>query len=198
MERQSLEAKLTGTVTSLETITTYGIYYMDGTTGLLKKVNSQFEAMLGWDVESWNKFISAIPIEHRPRRMVETLFDVDSQERVIDNLLRRFEGSTHEVEYHEIGMLTKDGKGIDVTIHVRPVNENGRPLIQGFIADNTNYKDMLQTIRELNDVVNVMVTDFSRHHNEVDSINELVELLTQIRTEIYNAAREQQESQSEA
>ena len=99
-----------------------GIYIIQD--GHFRYVNPGFAALFGYD--SPEVLIDRVP--------VADLVSPADRERVAENLRRRLEGEVADVHYSFAG-LRRDGHPIDVEVHGRAFDYQGRPAVIGLILD---------------------------------------------------------------
>lgn len=112
-----------------------GIYIIQD--GRFRYVNPGFAAIFG--------YVSAADIVAGVS--VADLVASGDRARVANNILRRVEGETDDIHYTFLG-LRRDGSLIDVEVHGRRFDYEGRPAVIGIILDITARKAAEDALRE--------------------------------------------------
>lgn len=99
-----------------------GIYIIQD--GHFRYVNPAFAAMFGYDSPA--DLIDSLPIEALIAEADRTL--------VAENIRRRLEGEIADIHYNFVG-LRRDGSTINVEVHGRAFEYEGRPAVIGLIQD---------------------------------------------------------------
>jgi len=100
-------------------------------------VNPEFARIYGYDDPA--ELIDTIP--------VGSLITPIDRERVAENVRRRLHGEIEQLRYSFKG-LQKDGTEIDVQVHGRAFDYNGRPAVIGVAINNTERIRTLEQLRE--------------------------------------------------
>lgn len=104
-----------------------GIYLIQD--GYLRYVNQGFADIFGY--ASPGDLIDKVPIK--------LLIAPEDQQKVIENVKLRTEGSVSEMRYTFVG-LCRDGRRIDLEVHGRSMEFNGAPAVIGLILDISERK----------------------------------------------------------
>ncbi|MDP1610212.1 MAG: ATP-binding protein [Sulfuritalea sp.] len=104
-----------------------GIYLIQD--GHFQYVNQEFARIFGY--ESPNDIIGKLPMTQ--------LIAPEDRAKVIENVRLRTAGTVPEMRYAFAG-IRRDGRRIDVEVHGRNMDVNGRPAVIGMILDVTERK----------------------------------------------------------
>jgi PAS domain S-box-containing protein len=100
-------------------------------------VNPGFAAIFGYDSPA--SVIDSVPIED--------LVGPDDRARVAENVRKRLDGEVKDIHYTFTG-LRRDGRPIDVEVHGRAFEYEGRPAVIGFLLDITARKTAEDALRK--------------------------------------------------
>ncbi len=112
-----------------------GIYIIQD--GLFRYVNPGFAAVFGYDAPE--QVIDRVPFTD--------LVAAQDRERVAENIRRRVDGETEDIHYIFKGRR-RDGSLIDVEVHGRTFDYQGRPAVIGLLLDITARKAAEDALRE--------------------------------------------------
>ena len=112
-----------------------GIYIIQD--GRFRYVNPGFAAIFGYD--SAAEIVEGVS--------VADLVAPGDRERVIENIRRRVDGETGDIHYSFLGRR-RDDRFIDVEVHGRRFDYEGRPAVIGIILDITARKAAEDALRE--------------------------------------------------
>lgn len=112
-----------------------GIYIIQD--GRFRYVNPGFAAIFGYD--SAAEIVEGVS--------VAGLVAPGDRERVIENIRRRVDGETGDIHYSFLGRR-RDDRFIDVEVHGRRFDYEGRPAVIGIILDITARKAAEDALRE--------------------------------------------------
>jgi PAS domain S-box-containing protein len=115
-----------------------GIYIIQG--GYFRYVNPGFTAIFGYD--SPEELIDQVP--------VDALISPEDSHRVAENIRRRVDGEIEDILYSFRG-LRRDGISIDVEVHGRVFDYQGKPAVIGLILDITSRKRAEEELRARNE-----------------------------------------------
>lgn len=100
-------------------------------------VNPGFASVFGYD--STASLIDCVP--------VDDLVSPDDRARVAENVRKRIEGEATDIHYTFTG-LRRDGRPIDVEVHGRAFEYEGRPAVIGFLLDISARKTAEDALRK--------------------------------------------------
>lgn len=135
-----------------------GIYLIQD--GRFQYVNQEFARIFGY--ESPGDIIGKLPMTQ--------LIAPEDQAKVIENVRLRTAGSVPEMRYSFTG-LRRDGRRIEVEVHGRNMDVNGRPAVIGMILDITERK---QAERAKNAFLSVISHELRTPLNHIMGFNSLL------------------------
>jgi PAS domain S-box-containing protein len=113
-----------------------GIYIIQDS--LFRYVNPAFAAM----------FCYESPQDIVDHLSVDDLVSPEDRKRVAENIRRRIEGEIEDIHYSFVGRR-RDGARVDVEVHGRAFDYEGRPAVIGMIRDFTDRRAAEEHVRKL-------------------------------------------------
>jgi PAS domain S-box-containing protein len=113
-----------------------GIYIIQDS--LFRYVNPAFAAMFGYES----------PQDIVDHLSVDDLVSPEDRKRVAENIRRRIDGEIEDIHYSFVGRR-RDGARVDVEVHGRVFEYQGRPAVIGLIRDFTARREAEDRLRKL-------------------------------------------------
>jgi PAS domain S-box-containing protein len=171
-----LELRLVGRIKILEQYTPYAIFEFDTTTQRIIHVNEQFESITGWSKKEANEEIDKIPEDQRPLALVK-MFIQEEQQLYVQELIRARLSGEDLPKQHILWYRRKNGEVFPARLAIHVFYEGGRRIIQGFISDDTEMRDMKETIRAQKGLIDSLTNEFARVYTGKQKGMDLIEEL---------------------
>lgn len=181
-ELMKSERRLQGRIYGLELHSPYAIFEQDLKTGLILHANEQFTKMLGWTIDELNAVIGLVKDGDWLDKLIIFLIHPRSHTTLRENF-QTLE-LKQNIEYQEVWIKTKQNIFFHAVIRLHFLELNGEQIIQGFISDETNMKNLLDNIKIQNRLIENFVRVFSEKAKDNEQGEELYQLLRKIKEQI--------------